>query len=282
MTGSIIIPAHDEESVILQTLAPLAELAGRDSIDVVVAANGCSDRTASLARTVPGVHVLDLPQASKVAALNAGDAATDRFPRIYLDADVVAPAASVLAVLAVLEGGGALAARPPFVYDTCGASHLVRAYYRARTRLPANNRALWGAGFYALSDRGRARFGRFPDLISDDYFVDTLFEDSEKQVVPATPVVVRSPRTASALHRVLRRTYAGNAQLHQHVRTHRAKALPSNGNVRELARTSSTSPGALRDAAVYVAFALAGRWIPSGRRSAWQRDDSTRSGSGCG
>ena len=277
MKGSIIIPAHDEASVILRTLAPLAELASCDSIDVVVAANGCRDRTAELARAVPGVLVLDLPEASKVAALNAADAATDRFPRVYLDADVVAPAESVVAVLSTLERGAALAARPPFVYDTSGTSSLVRAYYRARTRLPANNRALWGAGFYALSDKGRARFDRFPALISDDYFVDTLFDESEKRIVATAPVVVRAPRTAGALHRVLRRTYAGNAQLEQHVRATRAEALPGSGNVRELVRSSGTSFAALRDAAVYAAFAVAGRWIPTSRRSAWQRDDSTRS-----
>lgn len=278
MMGSIIIPAHDEASVILQTLAPLAELAAGDTIDVVVVANGCRDRTADLARTVAGVHVLELPEASKVAALNAAETATDRFPRVYLDADIVAPTASVLGVLDTLEGGAALAARPPFVYDTCGASWPVRAYYRARMRLPANNRALWGAGFYALSERGRARFGRFPDLISDDYFVDSLFEESEKQVVPAPPVVVRSPRTVGALHRVLSRTYAGNTQLEQHVRATRGDAPPSSGNVRQLARSCGASPAALRDAAVYVAFAVAGRWIPAGRRSAWHRDDSTRTG----
>lgn len=276
--GSIIIPAHDEASVILQTLAPLAELAADDAIDVVVVANGCRDRTAELARTVAGVHVLDLPEASKVAALNAAETATDRFPRVYLDADIVAPAASVLAVLATLEGGAALAARPPFVYDTHGASWLVRAYYRARTRLPSNNRALWGAGCYALSERGRARFARFPDLISDDYFVDSLFGASEKQVVAAAPVVVRTPRTAAALHRVLRRTYAGNTQLEQHIRATGGEALPGSGNVRQLARTCGTSPAALRDAAIYVAFAFAGRWVPTGRRSAWHRDDSTRTG----
>lgn len=276
MTGSIIIPAHDEASVILQTLEPLAELAAGEEIDVVVVANGCSDRTAELARTISGVHVLDLPEASKVAALNAAESVTDRFPRVYLDADIVAPAASVLAVLETLEGGAALAARPPFVYDTQGASWLVRAYYRARTRLPANNRALWGAGCYALSEQGRARFGSFPDLISDDYFVDSLFEESEKQVVPAAPVVVRTPRNVEALHRVLSRTYTGNTQLEDHVRAAGGDALPGSGNVRQLARTCGTSPAALRDAAVYVAFAVAGRWIPTRRRSAWHRDDSTR------
>ncbi|MDN5746046.1 MAG: hypothetical protein L0H31_13100 [Nocardioidaceae bacterium] len=276
MKGSIIIPAHDEASVIGRTLAPLAEFARCDSIDVVVAAHRCPAPPPEVARTVPGVVVLELPNASKVAALNAGEAVTDRFPRVYLDADVVAPAESVAAVLISLGRDEALAARPPFVYDTTGASSLVQAYYRARMRLPANSRALWGAGFYALSERGRGRFGRFPDLISDDYFVDTLFNESERRIVASAPVVVRVPRTASSLHRVLRRTYAGNAQLEHRVRATRAGSLTGSGNTRELARSSRTSFAALTDAGVYAAFALAGRWIPTRRRSAWQRDVSAR------
>lgn len=278
MKGAIILPAHDEASVIADALAPLAELAVCPSIDVVVAANGCRDRTVDVARAVPGVRVLDLPEASKAGALNAADELTDRFPRIYLDADVVAPTESVVAVLRTLERGPALAARPPFVYDTTGASAPVRAYYRARTRLPGNSRSLWGAGFYALSREGRARFTRFPDLLGDDVFVDACFDDSEKEVVMTAPVVVRTPRTSSALHRVLRRTYAGNAQLADHLRVARAPAPPRSGNLRELARTSATSWSASRDAAVYTAFAVAGHWIPTTGGSTWQRDDSSRSG----
>ena len=90
--GSIVIPAHDEGRVIERTLAPLVPLAHSGAVEVVVAANGCSDDTVARARQVPGVRVLNLAEASKVAALNAADATTDAFPRIYLDADVVAPA----------------------------------------------------------------------------------------------------------------------------------------------------------------------------------------------
>ena len=118
-----------------------------------------------------------------------------------------------MAVLDALAAGPELAARPPFVYDVDGARSLVRAYYRARLRLPANTTALWGAGCYAMSRAGRSRFGHFPGLVADDYFVDTLFDPHEKRVVDVEPVVVRSPRTSRALGRVLRRTYGGNAEL---------------------------------------------------------------------
>ncbi len=276
MRGSIVIPAHDEATVIQRTLEPLAALAASGEVEVVVAANGCSDDTVRRARQVPGVRVLDLAEPSKVAALNAADAATDRFPRIYLDADIVAPARSVVAVLAVLATGEVLAARPPFVYDVTGSGPLVRAYYRTRLRLPGNSAALWGAGCYAMSRTGRDRFGDFPGLVADDYFVDTLFEAHEKRVVDTAPVVVRVPRNSRALRRVLRRTYGGNAQLHQHVRAASGQVPAGSGNTGALLR-SVRSPVSLGDATVYAAFSLAGRSPSLGRGSTWQRDDSSRS-----
>jgi glycosyltransferase involved in cell wall biosynthesis len=276
MGGSIVIPAHNEASVIERTLAPLAALAATGEVDVVVAANGCTDDTVARARRVPGVRVLDLPEPSKVAALNAADAATDRFPRIYLDADIVAPPESVRAVLEVLATGPALAARPPFVYDLTDARASVRAYYRARLRLPANSAALWGAGCYAMSREGRGRFGDFPELVADDYFVDTLFEPHEKRVVDAPPVVVRVPRTPRALGRVLRRTYGGNVELHRHVRAHAGPSPVGSGNARALLG-SVRSPVSLGDATVYATFSLVGRSRVPGHVGAWQRDDSSRS-----
>jgi glycosyltransferase involved in cell wall biosynthesis len=275
MKGSVVIPAHNEEAVIQRTLAPLAALAAAGTVDVVVAANGCTDDTVARARRVPGVRVLDLAEASKVAALNAADAATDQFPRIYLDADVVATPESVVAVLDALAAGPELAARPPFVYDVDGARSLVRAYYRARLRLPANTTALWGAGCYAMSRAGRSRFGQFPGLVADDYFVDTLFDPHEKRVVDVEPVVVRTPRTSRALGRVLRRTYGGNAELHRFARAGGHRAPVASGNLRALLR-SVRSPAGLGDATVYAAFSLAGR-SPAGGRATWHRDESSRS-----
>lgn len=275
MKGAVVIPAHNEGAVIQRTLTPLAALAAGEEIDVVVAANGCTDDTVARARQVPGVRVLDLAEPSKVGALNAADSATDRFPRIYLDADIVASPGAVAAVLEALTKGPELAARPPFVYDLAGARPLVRAYYRARLRLPANTSALWGAGCYAMSRSGRARFGQFPGLVADDYFVDTLFAPHEKRVVDAEPVVVRVPRTSQALGRVLRRTYGGNAELHALARAAGREAPASSGNSRALMR-SVRSPATLYDATVYAGFSLAGRSSVTGRTSPWHRDDSSR------
>ena len=69
---SVVIPAHNEEAVIARALRGLLDSAA-DDIDVIVAANGCSDETVSRALAVdPRVRVVETGSASKIAALNLG------------------------------------------------------------------------------------------------------------------------------------------------------------------------------------------------------------------
>ncbi|KUM39442.1 hypothetical protein AR539_01900 [Arthrobacter sp. EPSL27] len=281
--GSVIIPAHDEESVIARTLAPLAELAAAGQLEVIVACNGCSDNTAGVARGFAGVAVLELDQASKAAALNAGDAAASRWPRLYLDADVEASPAAVRSVFAALNSGQVLAARPAARFELQDAHPLVRSYYRTRLRLPSARGGLWGGGAYGLSQEGRQRFGPFPALTADDLFVDRLFEPAEKAVLDVDPVVVRPPRTPGGQIAVLHRVYRGNAE--QNGRNSQAPAVPSvacpSGRRGTAGRTLSEvalsvrGPISAAHALVYVGFALAGR-RGSGRPVVWERDATTR------
>src|SRR5690349_20226188 len=86
--ASIVIPAHNEASVLGRLLATLpADVDGR-RLEVIVACNGCTDNTAAIAREW-GATVVDVTTASKIAALNAADEVAVTFPRLYVDADVV-------------------------------------------------------------------------------------------------------------------------------------------------------------------------------------------------
>jgi glycosyltransferase involved in cell wall biosynthesis len=189
---SIVIPAHDEERSIVTLLTALAPLAA--DTEVVVVCNGCRDRTAEVAaRTAPWATVLDLPEPGKPAALDAGDRAATSYPRMYLDADVGIDAAAVRLVLAGIgEGTPAAAATPR--YDTAGAGWVVRSHQRFWERMPANRRGLAGTNAMAVSRAGRARFGDWPRLIGDDYFLDGQFSDTEKVRVPEA-VVIRPTAT---------------------------------------------------------------------------------------
>lgn len=267
-SASLIIPAHNEAGVIERTLRPFAALAAAGRLEVVVACNGCTDDTADRARSFAGVRVVETEVASKTAALNLGDAHATRWPRVYLDADIEASPEALMPVIHALAQGRFLAGRPSFAADTRGASFWVRAYFRARTRMPSTSRALWGAGVYALGIRGHARLGSFPAVTADDLYVDRLFGAEEKAFPATAPVSVRMPQTPAALVRVLTRARRGPAQ--QGVDT-------GSSTLRELVLTVS-GPAAAFDAAVYTAFALMAR-VKAGRTGAgstWERDDTTR------
>lgn len=267
--GAVIIPAHNEAAVLGRTLDALKVPLDSGRVEVIVACNGCTDGTAEVARSVSGVRVIQLLEASKVAALNAGDCAATRWPRLYLDADIELPAEALCATLDALSADdGVLCARPAFCYQTEGASWLVRAYYRARNRLPQASASMWGAGIYGLSHKGHQRLERFPMVTADDCFIDRLFGADEKSIVACRPVIVRTPRSAKALLSTLKRIYRGNSELTE------GRAAGSGHTARQLA-ASVRGPASASDALVYGVFALAGR-LASGPRREWERDESSR------
>lgn len=268
--GAVIIPAHNEASVIARTLQPLSALAASGAIEVIVACNGCTDATAAIAGSFPGVQVLELEEPSKTAALNAADAICTRWPRLYLDADIEATAGAVAAVFERLGEPGALSARPAFSYDTTGCSFLVRAYYRARVRIPALHEHLWGAGAYAVTAAGHQRFPVFPQATADDAYVDSLFDAGEKAIVATSPVIVRTPTSPKALLKTLRRVYQGK---------HELKPGANHGSgLGNLLRSANGLLPAL-DAGVYGTFAALGKLQMRSSLTTtggWDRDESSR------
>lgn len=299
--GAVIIPAHNEAAVIRRTLDRLVPVLATGRVEVIVSCNGCTDATAEIAKEYDGVRVLDLEVPSKTAALNAADAAATLWPRLYLDADIELSPAALRMVLDRLGRGEVPAARPAFRYDTAGASPLVKAFYRARRRIPSTRQALWGAGVYGMTEEGHARLGRFPDITADDLFVDQLFAPEEKAVVHAPPVSVKTPRTAAGLLAILRRNYRGQAELRQNSRS---QTQPGGNSPTESSTPSSEAatptvqaslgaggtgtrrtlrellgsvrgPASAFDAAVYAGFVTAARIRPS-RPQAWERDETSR------
>ncbi|MDQ4504347.1 WecB/TagA/CpsF family glycosyltransferase [Sinomonas sp. ASV322] len=314
--GSIVIPAHNEADVIARTLEGLRPALESGRVEVIVACNACTDRTAEIAARFPGVRVLELPEPGKARALNAADAVATRWPRVYLDADIEIPPAAVAAILEELGRGRFLAGRPDFRYDTSGCDPLVAAYYRARVRIPSNRAALWGAGCYAMTEEGHRLLGVFPEDAADDFYVDTVFSPGHRILLGGEPVVVRPPRTASSLVHTLHRVYrapasAGAAGSAVGAATSavgsspgaatsavgsspgagagaasraalRGPAGPGTAPMRTLAGLAASVRGPLSalDAAVYASFALAGRRQPGRAHSAhghlWERDESSR------
>jgi hypothetical protein len=279
--GSVLIPAHNESAVIGRCLHTLFEGIDATDLEVVVVCNGCHDDTAVAARASGHpVHVIELDVASKPAALRAGDQHLHAFPRLYLDADVLLSGQAALSVLKHLAQEGAIAARPPFRYESTHSSVLVRRYYRARSQVPAVLGSIWGAGVYGLSVAGRARFGDYPDVVADDLFVDHCFAPHEIDIVGDEPVVVMAPANYRDLLKVMRRAYRGAAETDvtaNESMTEAAGDKPTTlATLRDVLRLCR-SPSGVVDAATYTFVAISARaYLALGRSARWERDESSR------
>jgi glycosyltransferase involved in cell wall biosynthesis len=210
---SIVVPAHNESSVIGRTLGAWAS-SGPAAIEVTVVCNGCTDHTADVARRFGStIRVVESEIAGKAHALNLGDRLSRTFPRIYADADIVITLDTIQALAGRLERGDVLAVAPTPEFNLTGCSWPVRKYYEIRSRLPSAREGIGGSGVYALSEEGRRRFTEFPGIVADDMYVRLQFKPEERETLPFAKSMVFPPRTVSQLVAVRTRAYAGTFEL---------------------------------------------------------------------
>jgi glycosyltransferase involved in cell wall biosynthesis len=270
---SIVVPAHNEEAVIAGNLRQLLAGSAPGEFDVIVVANGCTDRTAAQARAT-GVRVIETPVPGKPHALRLGDQACRTFPRIYLDADVRTDAASVRALVAACARPGVLACAPVPTLDLTGVGRLVRRVHRVHERLVAPNRALAGVGAYVLTEAGHARVFPLPDVISDDGYVHASFTPDERVVVSEARTSVRPARTIRAYLNRRVRVRRGNQQLAALGKTWPEGPLTL-AHLVAVVRGRDVSP---LDAGCYLAVMVLDRGLTRlrGQRFAWGSDASSR------
>jgi colanic acid/amylovoran biosynthesis glycosyltransferase len=269
---SVVIPAHDEEAVIGRLLMAIGRDAEPGEVELVVACNGCRDHTADVARSAaPGVKVVEVERASKIAALNAGDAAATLFPRFYIDADVIVTLDTLRRCASELAAGPALCVSPRVEYDLTSVSPSVARFYQVWQQVPYFAEARIGA-VYGLSAAGRARFDRFPDLIADDQFVQQTFSLDERRCLTGCTFTVMPPRDTRSLLLNRTRIYRGNRQLAQ---SGVAGHGPPAGSKPVLARLARR-PHAWPALATYVAVNVAAKSRARRPFEGWERDQTSR------
>jgi glycosyltransferase involved in cell wall biosynthesis len=211
--ASVVIPAHNEASVIAVTLDVLLDDAELGEFEVIVVANGCTDRTAAIARSKVGVRVVETTGAGKAAALRSGDAECDAFPRLYLDADVRISANSIREMIRTLQATDIEACAPTLSWDVDECTALVRRAYHAHNVLFSPHRGLAGVGAYMLSEAGHRRVFPIPDLIADDEWVHRHFAPHQRCTVKEAQSVTRAAPNVRAMVRRRARARAGNREL---------------------------------------------------------------------
>lgn len=191
---SVIIPAHNEAAFIGGCLARLlaSEAPPGRGVEVIVAANGCTDATAQCAAGWQAdfaargwrLVVLEDPVASKINALNMAGAVAKGAVLVYVDADVHVTPPLIAGLAGVLDRQGAAYAsgRPVIRVPRSGIS---RRYARFWMRLPFMTGDAPGCGVYAVNAAGRQRWQQFPDIIADDTFVRLHFAPDERLAVAA-------------------------------------------------------------------------------------------------
>jgi glycosyltransferase involved in cell wall biosynthesis len=278
MTGptpwaSVVIPAHNEERVIGRCLTALQAPLGPGELEIVVVANGCDDATEQVARSVvPAVQVVSIPEASKTAALNAGDAVASVFPRAYVDADVEVGGDALRTVVEAMDESGVHCAAPRLHLDLAGRPWYVRLFFRAFQALPYGGHDAVANGMYVLSQEGRSRFGAFPDITADDLYVRNLFQPHERRAVPGTAFTVHPPKTLGGMLAIRERAYRGKQEyLARGFRSVGGPTFQWAGVLRRVRR----DPAAM---AVFIALNVFAQARLRLRRAAdvWERDDSSR------
>ena len=194
-TVSVLIPANDEAAYIgacLRALLASDPVPGH-SLEALVIANGCRDDTADIARALipqaaaQGWHleVIARAEGCKIGALNAGDAAARGAIRVYLDADtLLSPPLLAALVTALDQDAPRYATGTPRIVPP--QSWVTAQYARFWQRVPFMQSGAPGFGLFAVNSAGRARWGQFPKIISDDTFARVNFTPAERVQVGAT------------------------------------------------------------------------------------------------
>ncbi|MEY9933749.1 hypothetical protein ABH926_008409 [Catenulispora sp. GP43] len=278
---SVVIPAHNEASVVGRLLGGLLADAAPGEFEVWVVANGCTDDTAEVAGAFADVKVLISPQADKHAAMRLADEHAEGFPRLYVDADVELGSQDVRALAAAFDDPGVLAAGPSRAMPAERRPWTVRWFYDVWDELPVVRDGLFGRGVVGISREGWERLRALPPLLGDDLAASLLFEPARRRVVAEASVVVHPPRTLGALLKIRTRALVSTLQAADDpsLTTASGSARTSLSDLRAIAAASPVraTPKVAWFLVLTVATKLrARRAVRTKDYRTWHRDDTSR------
>ena len=215
--ATVIIPAHNEASVIQDCLDSIVNQPGIDHI--IVPCNGCTDNTVEIVESnYPQVVCLDIKKPSKTNALNIAEEKAKElgvsYPIFYIDADTRLSENCVQMVTQTMaDNDELLLSAPTPIINTNKSSWLVKTYYNVWTRLPYIKEGVIATCSFIVSEKGRQRFDKFADVIGDDGFIRCHFKNSEIANIEGTEIYITAPRDIYSLIKIKTRARLGNMEL---------------------------------------------------------------------
>ncbi len=214
--ATVIVPAHNEASVIENCLNSIINQSGVSNI--IVACNGCTDNTVDIVQTkFPTVTCLDIKKPSKTNALNVAEEKAKElgvsYPIFYIDADTQLSKNAVQHISQVMSTSNILLAAPTPIINTDKSSFLVQTYYKVWTRLPYIKEGVIATCSFIVSEKGRQRFDKFADVIGDDGFIRCHFKNKEISNIEGAEIYITAPKDILSLIKIKTRARLGNMEL---------------------------------------------------------------------
>ena len=215
--ATVIVPAHNEASVIKYCLDSIVTQQGIDYI--IVPCNGCTDDTVDIVKNnFPQVICLDIEKPSKTNALNVAEEKAKElgvtYPIFYIDADTQLSKNCVIKITQAMQRNNELLLTAPTpIINTDKSSWLVKTYYKVWTQLPYIKEGVIATCSFLVSEKGRQRFDKFADVIGDDGFIRCHFKNSEIANINESEIYISAPRDVYSLIKIKTRARLGNMEL---------------------------------------------------------------------
>lgn len=277
---SVIIPAHNEANVIERCLTFLTENLGENCAEIIVVCNGCTDDTEQRAARFAGVHVINTSVASKVAALNLGDEVAQYFPIVYMDADITISIKDLMGTIEKMnENTEIMVAAPQLTVDLSRSDMFVKSFYNIWMRLPYfTTGQMVGSGIFILSELGRKRFTVFPNVISDDGYVRSLYQAGERRMIKDYYFTIFAPKTMTDLIKIKTRVRFGNMEVSE---KYSNVSIGKDNTSLDIVRLVLRRPWLILQSFIYIYVQIKTRKLSRTRMAiadftTWERDESSR------
>lgn len=272
---TVVIPAHNEEGVILYALTPYKKFVESGCLRLMVICNACTDKTFDVAKSVQFAEVYDEQKKGKFNAINFALSKVENSHVFVQDADTHVDELSVNNLIDFINKNDfGLASPIPRYMDS--KSYLVRKYYEFLYLTPAYLKGMVGAGSYLINSCLIPKIWPLPEIIADDGYVKFKLQNYKFDKISNVFISIKQPNDIYSLLKIKTRSRLGNIGLQGLVNTDVKEHRNSFDALISTARENNKYISAL----VYFALNLlarirAGSQIKS-KKIVWERDDSTR------